>query len=58
MLMSKQMIRSVNARLPIPLWDELKKIAEKNKRSVTAQIEVILENYLEQCIADEKNEQH
>lgn len=50
------MIRSVNARLPIPLWDELKKIAEKNKRSVTAQIEVILENYLEQYIAENESQ--
>jgi len=44
----KQTLRAFTARLPAPLWDELKKIAEKNKRSTTGQIEFILENYLEQ----------
>lgn len=55
---SKQTFRSFTARLPGTLWDDLKKIAEKNKRSTTGQIEFILQNYLDQYLADEKNEQH
>lgn len=50
--------RIVTLRLPVSLWGKLKKISKDKKRSITAQAELILENYLEQYIADEENEQH
>ena len=48
--------RAFTARLPETLWDELKQLAEKNKRSTTGQIEFILEKYLQELIAENENQ--
>ena len=48
--------RVFTARLPETLWDELKELAEKNKRSTTGQIEFILENYLKELIAENESQ--
>jgi len=49
MLMSEQVEtrRIVTLRLPVSLWDKLKKISKDNKRSITAQAELMLEQQLD-----------
>lgn len=36
-----------NIRIPEEIWNEIKKIAEKEERSINSQIIYILKNYLE-----------
>lgn len=39
---------SSNVRVPEDLWEELKKIAEKEKRSINSQIVYIIQKYIEE----------
>lgn len=39
---------SSNIRVPEDLWEELKKIANKEERSVNAQIVYIIKKYIEE----------
>lgn len=40
-------IKPTSIRLPEKLYEEIKKEAEKNKRSVSKQIEFMIEKYME-----------
>lgn len=42
---------SSNIRVPYELWEELKKIAEKEQRSINSQIVYLIKK----CVDEEKN---
>ena len=49
----KERFKPFTGRLPLSLWEKISEIADKNKRSTTAQVEWILEKYLEEVEEDE-----
>lgn len=51
----KERFKPFTGRLPEKLWEKISEIADKNKRSTTAQVEWILEKYLEE-IAENENQ--
>lgn len=51
----KERFKPFTGRLPEKLWEKISEIADKNKRSTTAQIEWILEKYLEQVEEDDSH---
>ena len=44
----KEKFKPFTGRLPEKLWERIAEIADRNKRSTTAQIEWILEKYLKE----------
>lgn len=49
----KENFKPFTGRLPLSVWEKISEIADRNKRSTTAQIEWILEKYLKEVEEDD-----